>query len=397
MDQSAIRLKPGRQKSVLNRHPWLFSGAVVEVIGDPQSGDTVAVLGDSGENLGWAAYSPQSSIRARFWTWNPADVVDQTFLRDRLRTALELRRHLLPGASACRLVHAESDGIPGLIVDRYADWLVVQCLSSGIERWRTTIFDLLMELTGAAGIYERSDVEVRRLEGLPERKGLVAGTESPEQVLIEEHGLQYEVDFVTGQKTGFYLDQRRGRALLREFSAGREVLDTFSYSGAFTVCALSGGADRVLSVDSSAAALAMARRNVAHNGLDKTRCEWRESDVFKELRTLRDSRASFDLIILDPPKFAPTAALAQKAARGYKDINLLAFKLLRPGGLLLTFSCSGGVSPDLFQKIVAGAALDAGVQVQVVEYLHQGADHPTALNFPEGAYLKGLLCRVGAP
>jgi 23S rRNA (cytosine1962-C5)-methyltransferase len=395
MNQIAIQLKPGRQKPVLNRHPWLFSGAIADVIGEPESGDTVAVLADNDEHLGWAAYSPVSSIRARFWTWNPAEFVDESFLRGRLSAALELRNHLLPEATACRLVHAESDGLPGLVVDRYADWLVVQCLSAGIERWRDTIFDLLMELTDAAGIYERSDVEVRRLEGLKERKGLVSGAGLPERVVIEENGLRYEVDIAAGQKTGFYLDQRRGRALLRDLSADREVLDAFSYSGAFTVCALSGGAESVLSVDASNTALGMARRNAALNGLDETRCEWRERDVFQELRTLRDSRASFDLIILDPPKFAPTAALAQKAARGYKDINLLAFKLLRPGGLLLTFSCSGGISADLFQKIVAGAALDAGVQAQVVEQLHQGADHPIALNFPEGAYLKGLLCRVG--
>jgi 23S rRNA (cytosine1962-C5)-methyltransferase len=394
MAEFAIQLKPGRQKSVYNRHPWLFSGAVAEVVGDPEPGETVAVYAENGEHLGWAAYSPVSSIRARLWTWDPSEVVDESFLRRRLTTALDLRRDLLPGTSACRLVHAESDGLPGLVVDQYGDWLVVQCLSAGIERWRETIYSLLMELTGAAGIYERSDVEVRRLEGLPERTGLVAGDSLPDQVVIDEFGLKYKVDLAAGQKTGFYIDQRRGRALVREISEGREVLDAFSYSGAFTVCALSGGAKRVLSVDASASALDLARGNVAVNGLDEARCEWRDRDVFKELRTLRDSRASFDLIILDPPKFAPTAALAQKAARGYKDINLLAFKLLRPGGLLLTFSCSGGISADLFSKIVAGAALDAGVQAQVVEQLHQGADHPIALNFPEGAYLKGLLCRV---
>jgi 23S rRNA (cytosine1962-C5)-methyltransferase len=394
VNDAAIYLKPGRQKSVLNHHPWLFSGAVGRLVGDPRSGETVAVFADNGEHLGWAAFSPESSIRARLWTWNRDELVDETFFRNKLKNALDLRHDLLPGADACRLVHAESDGLPGLVVDRYADWLVVQCLSAGIERWRDTLFDLLMELTGAVGIYERSDVEVRRLEGLPERTGLVAGGKRPERIVIEEEGLQFEVDIAGGQKTGFYLDQRRGRALLREVSAGREVLNAFSYTGAFTVSALAGGAERVLSMDASEPALVYARRNISLNDLDETRCNWLEGDVFKELRVLRDSRAGFDLIILDPPKFAPTAALANKAARGYKDINLLAFKLLRPGGLLLTFSCSGGISADLFQKIVAGAALDAGVEAQIVEHLRQAPDHPIALNFPEGAYLKGLLCRV---
>jgi 23S rRNA (cytosine1962-C5)-methyltransferase len=366
---------------------------VARIEGNPSSGETVAVFTSNGENLGWAACSPESSIRARFWSWDPQDRIDETFLRRRLQASLHHRRDLLSDSAACRLVHAESDGLPGLVVDRYGDWLAVQCLSAGIEHWRSTIYELLMELTGVAGIYERSDVEVRRLEGLPERTGLVAGDTPPKQVVIEESGLQYAVDIASGQKTGFYLDQRRGRALLRRVSAGREVLNAFSYSGAFTICALSGGAEHVLSIDTSAAALEMARRNVAINSLDGSRCEWSEGNVFKELRALRDSRAVFDLIILDPPKFAPTAAVAQKAARGYKDINLLAFKLLRPGGLLLTFSCSGGISADLFQKIVAGAALDAGVQAQVIEHLRQSLDHPVALNFPEGAYLKGLLCR----
>lgn len=392
-----IRLKSGREKSVLQRRPWIFSGAVEHVEGDPAPGETVAVSGADGAPLGWAAYSPESQIRARMWSFDPTDTIDGAFLRGRLAAALEMRRQMIPAeeTNALRLVHAESDGVPGLVVDRYADTLVMQCLSAGMEVWRETIADLLMEMTGAARLYERSDADVRRLEGLPERVGVVRGDALPGgRVQICENGVRFWVDVERGHKTGFYLDQRRNRARVGALSAGRDVLNCFSYTGGFAVYALANGAAHVTSADTSADALALGRENAALNGLPEERAEWVEADVFHLLRKYRDQARSFDLIVLDPPKFAPTASQVEQAARGYKDINLLAFKLLRPGGILATFSCSGGVTPDLFQKIVSGAALDAGVDAQILEKLEQGPDHPVALNFPEGHYLKGLICRV---
>jgi 23S rRNA (cytosine1962-C5)-methyltransferase len=294
-------------------------------------------------------------------------------------------------SNAYRLVYAESDGLPGLIVDRYGDMLVLQSLTAGCERWKEPLADILLEETGLSAIYERSDADVRALEGLPERTGLLRGN-PPEKTVITEYGLRFTVDLCTGHKTGFYLDQRQNRLRVRALAQGRDVLDCFCYTGGFTVNALAGGARSVVAVDSSALALALGRENLSINGLKAEAVEWRAEDVFQDLRKFRDEGRSFDMIILDPPKFAPTAAQAEKASRGYKDINLLAFKLLRPGGLLVTFSCSGGIEAALFQKIVASAALDAGVEAQIVEHLSQGPDHPVALNFPEGAYLKGLVC-----
>jgi 23S rRNA (cytosine1962-C5)-methyltransferase len=294
---------------------------------------------------------------------------------------------------AQRLVHAESDGLPGLIVDRYQEWLVVQFLSCGVEYWRQALLAGLVELTGAGNIYERSDADVRQLEGLPTRIGLVHGSDLPVKIWVKEHGLEFAVDICNGHKTGFYLDQRQNRLLLRDFAAGKEVLDCFSYTGGFLLNALKAGAKSALAIDASFEALELAKENALHNGLADNPLEWLQADVFQALRSFRDQRRSFDLIILDPPKFAPTAAQAERAARGYKDINLLALKLLRPDGVLFTFSCSGGISPDLFQKIVASAALDAGVEAQIIQHMHQAPDHPIALNFPEGEYLKGLVVR----
>jgi 23S rRNA (cytosine1962-C5)-methyltransferase len=290
-----------------------------------------------------------------------------------------------------RLIHAESDGIPGLIVDRYADTLVMQSLTAGCEFWKETIADLLVEETGIQNIYERSDADVRELEGLPSIVGTLRGTPF-DQTVITEHGLKFNVNFATGHKTGFYLDQRENRRRVRELSNGRAVLDCFCYTGGFTVNAWAGGAKSVTSVDGSGDALTLAGENLSLNGMQAEGQEWIEGDVFQVLRKFRDAARSFDLIVLDPPKFAPTAAQAEKAARGYKDINRLAFKLLRPGGILVTFSCSGGIDAALFQKIVASAALDAGVEATIVQVLAQGVDHPVALEFPEGAYLKGLVC-----
>ena len=396
-----LKLKPGREKSLLRRHPWIFSGAVACVEGDPEAGDTVVVHAADGMFLGWAAYSPNSQIRARVWSFDELETIDGIFFRKRLSAAIQTRiasGFLTTGTGksslAVRLVHGESDGLPGFILDRYRDTLVLQVLATGAERWRDVIADLAIELTGAAGVYERSDADVRHLENLQVRIGTLRGDEPPERIAITENGLKFWVDVRRGHKTGFYLDQRANRLRVRELSREREVLDCFCYTGGVTVNALAGGAKSVLAVDTSAEALALCRENVTLNKLPLERVDTLEGDVFQQLRKFRDSRQLFDLIVLDPPKFAPTAAQAERAARGYKDINLLAFKLLRPDGILVTFSCSGGVSAELFQSIIAGAALDAGVNAQILEYLHQDADHPVALSFPEGAYLKGYVIRV---
>jgi 23S rRNA (cytosine1962-C5)-methyltransferase len=388
-----LQLKPGREKSLRRRHPWVFSGAIEKVTGKPAAGDTVEVRDSSGKTLARAAYSPKSQIRARVWTFDPAEEVDAGFFRRRVMRALALRE-ALPAAkhsNALRLVHGESDGLPGLVVDRYADVLVAQFLAAGVERWRDPILDALVALSGCTAVYERSDAETRKLEGLQARVGFARGDRAAKRCPIIEYGLNFRVDVEQGQKTGFFLDQRENRQRVRSLAAGREMLDGFSYTGGFAINALAGGAKRVLALESSADALAVARENLAANPFDASKVEFVQADVFAQLRKLRDQGASFDLVVLDPPKFAPTAAQAKNAARAYKDINLLAFKLLRPGGLLATFSCSGGVDAALFQSIVAGAALDAGAEAKIIERFSAAADHPVALEFPEGEYLKGLL------
>lgn len=383
-------LKPGREKSLKRRHPWVFSGAVAKVTGKPESGETIEVHSSDGEFLAVAAYNRQSQIVARVWAWEKREI-DAAFFRERVERAAALRAHLLPDCNALRLVHAESDGLPGVVVDRYGDIVVLQLSSAGAMHWRDTITDAIDHAARPKTIFERSDADVLALEGIEPRVGLLRGAPPP-QVVVDEAGAKFEVDVPHGHKTGFYLDQRANRLRFRTLAKGREVLDCFAYTGGFTVNAFAGGASTVTAIDSSGPALELLAHNVALNQLPKAECV--EGDVFQLLRKLRDQARSFDAIVLDPPKFAPTAAHAEKAARAYKDINLLAFKLLKPGGLLFTFSCSGGVSRDLFQKIVAGAALDAGVDAQIIEQLSAGADHPVALNFPEGEYLKGLICCV---
>ena len=351
--------------------------------------------------LARASYSPQSQIRARVWTFNPDEEVNADFFRRKIRGAL-LQRSTLNvqrDSTAYRLIHAESDGIPGLIVDRYEDTLVLQSLTAGSEYWKDTIADILLEETGLKNIYERSDADVRELEGLKPIVGSLRGNPQT-QLRIMEYGLHFNVNIQTGHKTGFYLDQRYNRHHVSELAKDRDVLNCFCYTGGFTVHALAGGAKSVVSVDSSAEAIMLGRENCSLNSKQAEGSalsvskgqEWIEGDVFHLLRKFRDENRSFDMIILDPPKFAPTSAQADKASRGYKDINLLAFKLLRRGGLLVTFSCSGGVDAGLFQKIVASAALDAGVDATIIEHVSQGTDHPVSLHFPEGAYLKGLVC-----
>ncbi len=388
-----LSLKPGRERSLLRRHPWIFSGAIGELRGAPHSGDTVEVRAADGRFLAWAAYSPASQIRARVWSFEETEVPGPELFGKRIDAALALRRAEIPleTTDAMRLVHGESDGLPGLVADRYADALVVQFLSAGCERWREALIGILRERSGCARVYERSDTEGRELEGLPASTGLIAGTAADGPLKIVEHGIRYEVDVAAGQKTGFYLDQRDNRARVGLLAEGREMLNGFSYTGGFTLSALARGARSVLSIDSSGPALELAKRNLALNGVEANRAEWLEADVFGALRKLQREGRQFDLIVLDPPKFAPTPKDAARAARGYKDINLNALKLLRRGGLLATFSCSGGVSLELFQKILAGAAADAGVSLLLRERYRAAPDHPVRIEFPEGEYLKGLL------
>ncbi len=389
-----MTLKPGRERSLLRRHPWVFSGAIDAVQGAPAAGDTVQIVSSAGGFLAWAAFSPSSQIRARVWSFDEAAPPSPDFFREKLQAAMALRRRLIPSpaSNAMRLVHGESDGMPGLIADRYGDTLVVQLSSAGCERWREVLIELLREVSGCAHVYERSDADARRLEGLAPREGwLTPGSGAAAVMEITENGLRYAVDVVAGQKTGFYLDQRDNRQRVGALAAGREVLNGFCYTGGFTLSALAGGARSVLSIDSSDAALQAARENVVRNALPVEACEWSGADVFGALRALRERDRQFDLIVLDPPKFAPTPKDAERAARGYKDINLNALRLLRRGGLLATFSCSGGVSLDLFQKIVAGAAADAGASLLLRERWAAAPDHPVLVEFPEGEYLKGLL------
>jgi 23S rRNA (cytosine1962-C5)-methyltransferase len=390
-----LLLQAGREKSLQRRHPWIFSGAVERIEGNPTSGDTVQVCDTQGGFLAWAAYNSQSQICGRVWSWQATEKIDADFFSRKIASAIAARKDLKldQHSNGMRLIHGESDGLPGLIVDQYADVLVLQLGSAGAERWRETFADVLQELCKPVCIYERSDSDGRVLEGLPLRNEVLRG-KLPEQLSVTENGVRIAVDVAAGQKTGFYLDQRDNRALIGSLAEGRDVLNCFCYTGGFSLYALRGGAKSVLSIDSSAEALQLAQRNVELNSFDASRAEWQDKDVFEALRKLRDQNRKFDLVVLDPPKFAPTAAFAEKASRAYKDINLLGFKLLRPGGILATFSCSGGISDDLFQKIIAGAALDAGVDAQIVNRAHAAADHPVLLSFPEGAYLKGLVLRV---
>ena len=403
MKLPSLQLKRGRERSLLRRHPWIFSGAVARMDGSPEPGETVLVRDAGGEPLALAAYSPASQIRARVWTFDTSfdarEEVGPPLLRRRLDQAISARGRLLdPDAApqdACRLINAESDGLPGLVVDRYGPHLVCQITFAGIERWRDELAAALQDaLPWAAGIYERSDAAERAKEGLDPRCGLLCGEEPPELVEIREGPCRYLVDPRQGHKTGFYLDQRESRARVASMARGAELLNCFCYSGGFGVAALQAGAARVLNLDSSASALELARRNAELNGLPAQRFETVEEDAFSALRRLHKEGHRFDLVVLDPPKFVKSRKALNRAAQGYKDINLHGFRLLRPGGRLVTFSCSGLLAPDLFQKIVADAALDAGVEAQLTGRLGPGPDHPVGLPFPEGRYLKGLICRV---
>lgn len=397
MSEKRVILKPERDKSVRRFHPWIFSGAVARLEGAPADGDEVVVCSAEGEHLARGYFNSRSQICVRLLTWDVEQRIDGEFWRRRIRRALEYRRALGLGGeetTAYRLIHAESDQLPGLVVDCYGPFLVVQFLTLGVERRREEILDALKEVMRPAGIYERSDVEVREKEGLPLRTGLVWGEMPPAELEVRENRWRFVVDVQHGQKTGFYLDQRVNRERVGRYAGGAEVLNCFSYTGGFGVYAAAGGARRIVNIDTSASALEWCARHLERNGFGGVPAEQVEGDVFRLLRRYRQEGRRFDLVILDPPKFATTQANVMAAARGYKDINLLAMQLLRPGGILATFSCSGLVSADLFQKIVFGASADARRPVQILEYLAQSPDHPVLLSFPESAYLKGLICRV---
>lgn len=386
-----ITLREGKERSLLRRHPWVFQGSIDK--GRADAGETVRVAASDGRFLAWAAFSPSSMIRVRAWSFDEAERIDAAFFERRITKALALRARLPIESDGVRLIHGEADGLPGLIVDRYGDLLSAQFLSAGTERWKGTIADLLLEATGCTRLYERSDSGVRKLEGLEPASGWLRG-EGATEVTIREHGWKLTLDVAEGHKTGFYLDQRDNRKLfadtVRHFGLQR-VLNCYCYTGGFSVAALAGGAQRVVSVDSSAPALARATAHVALNGFDPARHEARDADVNQTLRDALKNGEVFDAIVLDPPKFAPTAAHAERAARAYKDINRLALKLLAPGGALFTFSCSGGVGTELFHKIVAGAGMDAGVDGAIYARVAAAPDHPQTLVFPEGEYLKGLV------
>jgi 23S rRNA (cytosine1962-C5)-methyltransferase len=393
---SRITLLPGRERALRRRHPWLFSGAVASVGGSPAPGDTVEIHAHSGEWLARGAYSPTSQIRARVWTFDESEEVDAAFFERRVAGALALRSLSSPDRTqgAARLVYSESDGLPGIIVDQYASHLVCQFLSTGAERWRTQVVSALQSVTDCGGVYERSDAGARRLEGLEPREGVLSGAAPPELIEIWEDRCRFLVDVRNGHKTGFYLDQRENRAKVQSRSRGAEVLNCFSYTGGFGIAAAVGGAACVTNVETSTAANVLARRNAQLNGIPEAGFVVDDRDVFHALRDMREQGRAFDLIVLDPPKFADSERRVEPAARGYKDLNLQAMRLLAPRGLLFTFSCSGHVKPDLFQKIVADAALDAGRDGVVLGRLGQAEDHPTSLAFPEASYLKGLIVRV---
>ncbi|AGR73585.1 class I SAM-dependent rRNA methyltransferase [Burkholderia pseudomallei] len=421
-----VTLKPSKDKSLLRRHPWVYANAIDRVDGKPAPGATVIVRAHDGRFLARAAYSPHSQIRLRVWSFDENEPIDHAFFKRRVQRALAHRRAMISGTDAVRLVFGEADGLPGLIVDYYVaaqvaahtgdaaaraaeggaaapvapgdgegrGQLVCQFMAAGVEHWKGAIVAALVAATGCPNVYERSDVSIREKEGLEQTTGVLAGDAPPDTLIANENGVLYHVDVRNGHKTGFYVDQRENRALVAQYARDRDVLNCFCYTGGFSLAALKGGAKRVVSIDSSGDALALAQRNVAANGFDAARAQWLDADAFKTLRRLVDEGERFDLIVLDPPKFAPTRDSVDRAARAYKDINLSGLKLLRPGGLLFTYSCSGAIDMDLFQKIVGGAAADAKVDARILKRLGAGVDHPLLTAFPEGEYLKGLLLQI---
>ena len=388
-------LKPERDRSIRQRHPWVFTGAIARRSGPLEAGGVVDVLSNDGEWLARGTSSTHSQMIARLWTWDQAEQIDAQLIERRLQRAIKARQALIddPATNAYRLVFSESDGLPGVIVDQYADWLVVQLLTQGAVAWSTTIVETLAQLVDVRGIYERSDVEIRAREGLAPAEGMVWGEAPPAQIEILENGYRFVLDLAGGQKTGWYLDQRRNRRQVAAYAAGADVLGVFTYTGGFEIGAAAAGATSITAIDSSGVALQALQANLQRNEL-YPQLHAIEGDAFDQLRALRAAGHSYDLVVLDPPKFAHSQRQIDRATRGYKDINFQACHLLRPGGILATFSCSGLISADLFQKVLFGAALDAGRDVQIIETLTQASDHPVLLTFPEAAYLKGLICRV---
>ncbi|WP_028217242.1 class I SAM-dependent rRNA methyltransferase [Paraburkholderia oxyphila] len=397
-----VTLKPSKEKSLLRRHPWVYANAIERVEGKPAPGATVLVRAHDGRFLARAAYSPHSQIRARVWSFDENEPIDHAFFKRRVQRAVAHRQTMVNGTGAVRLIFGEADGLPGVIVDYYKEdvaehargQLVCQFMAAGVEAWKEAIVAALTAATGCPNVYERSDVSIREKEGLEQITGLLAGDEPPETIVTNENGVRYHVDVRNGHKTGFYVDQRDNRALVQTFAQDRDVLNCFCYTGGFSLAAMKGGAARVVSIDSSGEALATAQKNVEANGFDAARATWLDADAFKTLRRLHEEGERFDLVVLDPPKFAASREHVDRAARAYKDINLTGLKLLRPGGLLFTYSCSGAIDAELFQKIVAGAAADAKVDARILKRLGAGVDHPLLASFPEGEYLKGLLLQV---
>jgi 23S rRNA (cytosine1962-C5)-methyltransferase len=386
-----IRLRDGKERSLQRRHPWIFESAIAK--GSADSGETVRVDSHAGEFLGWASFSPSSKIRARVWSFDESQRIDAPFFIAACAHSIRARARFDIKSDGMRLVHGDADGLPGLIVDRYGDTLVAQFLSAGAERWKEVLADALLAETGLAKLYERSDASSRALEGLPEAKGWLRGSGDIELVL-QEHDWKLVVNIDEGHKTGFYLDQRDSRKKFADYARRlnfQRVLNCYCYTGGFTVAAMAGGAAHVTSIDSSAPAVEKAAANVALNGFAPERATFMDADVNASLRQFITEGRTFDAIVLDPPKFAPTVAHAERAARAYKDINRLAFKLLEPGGVLFTYSCSGGIGADLFHKIVASAGIDAHVDGYITERMGGAPDHPMTINFPEGEYLKGLV------
>lgn len=394
---ATVHLKPQKCKSLRRLHPWVFSGAIDKVKGKPEQGETVSIHSAEGDWLGYGAWSPRSQIRVRVWSFQQNETIDANFFLRRIDAAKQLREGLQIASNAYRLVAAEADELPGITIDRYDDWLVCQLLSSGADFWRDSIVAALRKLFPECSIYERSDVDVRTKEGLEQHTGELFRhpevAEPSELIWINENGLELGIDIVQGHKTGYYLDQRDSRFAIQKYSAGKRVLNAFSYSGGFGLFAAHAGASEVVNLDVSASALAQATANHQRNKLDIAQMTNCQQDVFQALRDFYHRGERFDTIVLDPPKFVDSKANLNSACRGYKDINMMACKLLNPGGTLLTFSCSGLLSNELFQKVVADAALDAKRPLHIIERLFQGADHPVRTNFPESLYLKGLVLR----
>ena len=392
----SIYLRKGKEKAVRQLHPWIFSGAIEKITGKPDNGDLVRVLDSKGDFLAAGFYNAQSRVAVRVLAWDAEQVIDETWWRSRIQQAVSARKHVLTSneTNTCRLIFSEADYLPGLIVDKYADFLSVQILTSGMDKSKSIWLDELQKLLKPKGIFDRSDANARAHEGLDASAGILAGIAPPEFIEVVENGIRYQVNIADGQKSGFYCDQRENRKKVATHTKGNVVLDCFSYSGGFTLNALAAGAKKVVSVDSSALAIETLKKNIKLNGFKASQQTSIQSDVNKQLRVFLESGDKFDLIVLDPPKYAPSRSALTKASRAYKDLNRLAMGLLNSGGLLATFSCSGALDIDTFKQILAWAALDAGKEVQFIDQFCQPEDHPIRSSFPEGEYLKGLLCRI---